>query len=310
MKTNFTILFVCTLLLFSCLREDVSHCPEQIRVYFTFPSYTINSADVDRMHLYVFDHKGYYLGEYRDDYIPHFNADYYMECSDLLPGRYRFITWGGKDEKDYSTTPSSFVVGKTTFDEARLIFEHPENVVSTPLHHLFHADLLATVTSAKVQRFDMPLKQLSNTINIHTVGLPFDTNAYTFNITDNCCIYTFDCSAIPYVHPTVTYTAPCIKDGANQLHASLNILQLAADRHTPQLEIYNQTANTVLYPVGAQSGDLIDLILSAYRFHDFETTHTYDIVLTFTGDESTGFAVAITVNGWQVHNQNEELVEQ
>ena len=306
-------LFVCTLLLSSCVKEDMSKCPEQIRVYFTLPTGVgndaINPADVDRMHLYVFNQNGYYTGEYRDDHIAHFSFDYYIDCSDLKPGKYRFIAWGGKDERYYTTAPASFVKGKTTFNEALLMLEHPGNTVSTTLHHILHSDIPATVvTNQKIQRFDMPLAQLSNTINIHTIGLPALVNSYRFNIADNNCTYKFDSSFAPHSDATFTYTAPCIKDEANQLHATLNVLRLAANRHTPQLQIYNETADKVLYPLGTQSGDLIGLILNAYPQNNFETTHTYDIILTFTGDLATGFIVTITINGWQVHDQNEEVL--
>ena len=297
------------MLFLSCTKEDMSDCLEEIRVYFTFSPQTINPADVDQMHLYVFNRDGYFVAEYRDDNIANFNSDYYMNVSDLLPGDYRFIAWGGKDERHYSTAPTNFVAGKTTFEEALLMLEHPGNIVSTPPHHLFHSSLTATViTTERLLVFYMPLVQLSNTINISTIGLPADANSYTFNITDSNCLYNFDSSFANHNHEAITYTAACVKDNAHQLHSTLNVLRLSADRRTPQLQIYNKTADTVLYPVGEQSGDLIGLILSAYPQNNFETTHTYDIVLTFSGDSTTGFNVNISINGWQVKEDGGELV--
>jgi hypothetical protein len=167
------LLLACTLLLFSCYKEDGANCPKFLRVYFTFSNKELNPANVDRMHLYVFDDKGYFVNDYRDDNIKGFSTDYYIECTGLNPGKYRFIAWGGKDERDYSVTPALFVKGKTTFDEALLMLEHSGNTVSSLPHHIFHAELqTAVVTSQKIQRFYMPLTQLSNTINIRTVGLP------------------------------------------------------------------------------------------------------------------------------------------
>ena len=304
-----------SLLLISCLKEDMSDCPEEIRVYFVFTTRVsgdqINPADVDRMHLYVFDDKGYYLSEYYDNHITNFNADYYIDCSDLLPGNYRFIAWGGKNELYYSTVPVSFVKGKTSFEEALLMLEYSGGIVSSLLPHLFHSELPATVTTASVQRFDMPLAQVSNTINIRTEGLPADANAYTFNIADNNCIYKFDRSFALPSNAMFTYTAPCTKDEKSQLNASLNVLRLAAGRHIPQLQLYNETTGTLLYPVGTQSGDLIGLILSAYPQNNFDTTHIYDIVFTFEAnpDELTGFSVSITINHWKVNDQGNELIE-
>ena len=311
-------MLVCTQLLSACLKEDMSNCPEQIRVYFTFTDihtltgegYPIDPDDVDQMHLYVFSDKGYYLREYRNDRIVKFSNKYYIDCSDLLPGKYRFIAWGGKDENCYSTTPAPFVKNKTNFDEALLILKRAGGNVATP-HHLFHSDLPATVTYAKVQRFYMPLLQLTNTINIRTLGLPDDADNYRFNITDNNDAYTFDGSfATSVSDPTFTYTTPCTKDKAGQLNATLRVLRLAENRHKPQLQIYNETADTLLFPTGSYSNDLIGLIQDAYAENDFDTTHIYDIVIVFgNGDNSTGFTFTIFINGWQVREQDGDLTE-
>jgi len=299
------LLALLALLIASCTKEDTTNCLEEVRVYFTFDASAINPADVDRMHLCVFSRDGYYVGEYRDNHIPNFSTDYYINCSGLPPGDYRFIAWGGKDERYYSTAPAPFTKGETTFDEALIMLEHPEDVVTTLPNHIFHSILPATVVpNQNIQRFYMPLTQLSNTINISTVGLPSDTNAYTFNIKDNNCAYKFDRSFVSHFRGTITYTAPCVKDGAGQLHSTLNVLRLAADRRVPQLQIHNQNTDTLLYPVGEQSGDLIGLILNAYPQNDFDTTHNYDIVFTF----STNFSVTITINGWQVRDQGGEVL--
>ena len=299
----------------------MSNCPEQIRVYFSFATldtYTgegddpINPDDVDRMYLYVFNEKGFYLGEYRDNNIVGFDTDYYIDCSDLLPGKYRFIAWGGKDERFYEKEPYQLIKGKTHFDEALLMLKHHNNIVSNNIHHIFHSDLTATVTNAKVQRFDMPLAQVSNTINIRTVGLSADDYTYSFNIADNNDIYNFDRSfASNILDATFTYTAPCTKDGTRQLHSTLNVLRLAANRQTPQLQIYNETTGTLLYPFGNYSGDLIGMIKSAYPKNDFDKTHLYDIVLVFgdPGHGNTNLSLTIFINGWQVRNQDVDLIE-
>ena len=308
-------MLLCILLLFSCLKENRSGCPRQIRVYFIAPAF-IDPAGVDRMHLYVFDRDGYFVTKFRDDNIAGFSPDYYIDCSGLRPGNYRLIAWGGKDERYYSTSPASLVAGKTTFDEALLMLDHPQNIVTKSPSHIFHSDIAATVVAGNsFQRFDMPLSQLSNTINIYTVGLAADADDYTFNIVDNNCSYGFDRLPVSPPHAGFTYSAPCARDSEMQLRSTLNVLMLSADRRTPQLGIYNEIAGKPLYPAGndtrastatiTQSGDLIGLILAANPHNDFETTHRYDIVLDF----STGLGVAVSVNGWQVRDQNNELAE-
>ena len=318
-KKLIVILIVNTLLMSSCLKENLSNCPEEIRIYFTFntvDSYTgegddpINPDDVDRMHLYVFSDKGYYLGEYRDDNITGFSTEYYIDCSDLMPAKYRFIAWGGKDEDFYSTIPEPFVKGKTSFDDAFLMLNHPGNRISTLVHHIFHSELPATVTTTKVQRFDMPLAQLSNTINIRTVGLQASNNNYRFTITDNNDVYSFDRSFATYNSaPKFSYNAPCTKDASGQLHSTLHVLRLADDRYTPNLQIFNETSDELLYPFGDYSGDLIGLIKSAYPQNDFDKTHTYNIVLMFDGSGDGNLNLTILINGWEVRHQNNNLTE-
>ena len=311
-RIHLTVLFLGALLIASCIKEDLSQCSGDIRVYFSLVSPQSNPSDVDQMHLYVFDDKGLFKGEYRDNRVTPFGSGYYINCSDLPHGNYRFIAWAGKDDNHYGTTPAAFAQGKTTYNEALLVLKHSGGLVTAPPHHIFHSELSAVVTRDKVQRFNMPLAQLTNTINIYTEGLPADDNAYLFNIADDNCAYSFDRSFASHTgHPsgeTFTYTVPCAKEDSQQLNASLRVLRLAQNRRIPQLEIYNKTQGKRLYPVGDQSGDLIGLILRAYS-PNFETTHTYDIILHFTGDDATGFKVDVTVNGWKVKEQGGELID-
>ena len=303
-------LIVCTLPLASCIKEDLSDCIKEARIYFSYAPQTINPADVDRMHLYVFSQNGLFVGDYRDNQINGFSSDYFIDISDLPSASYRFIAWGGKDEQYYATTPTLFVKGQTTFDEALLMLKHSGNTISTLVPHIFHANLSATILNIPTpQYFYMPLSQLSNTINIHTVGLPAQTDAFTFRITDNNGAYKFDSSFAPQIHEPFTYSALCTTDNEDQLHATLHVLRLAANRRTAQMQLYNETTGTLLFPAGSQSGDLIGLILSATPNVNFDTTHTYDIVLTFTGDGTTGFDVSVSVNGWMVQDEENNLIE-
>jgi hypothetical protein len=271
------------------------------------------------MNLFVFDQKGYYLCEYRDERIIGFSPEeYYIDCSDLLPGKYRFIAWAGKDENFYTVEPDVFEKGKTRFEDALLMLKHQGNVVSEEIElirHLFHSELPATVTNEKVQRFTMPLKQQTNTINIRTEMLPATADIFSFNIIDNNSDYTFEGSFANAVSDkTFTYTAPCTKDGADQLHSTLNVMRLSADRNTPQLQIFNKTTGEVFYPHGIYSGDLIDLILKANPKNDFEATHIYNIVLRFENgfnpEDPTNSSVTIYINHWKVpQEQDNDLVE-
>ena len=321
-KLRLTTVGCAMLLLSSCLKEDMKNCPEQIRVYFDVSTPArgtkIEPEDVDRMNLFVFNHKGYYLCEYRDERIIGFTPEeYYIDCSDLLPGKYHFIAWAGKDEQFYTIEPDTFERGKTRFEDALLMLEYRNNVVSQetePIHHLFHSELPATVTNEKVQRFTMPLKQQTNTINIRTELLPATADVFSFNIIDNNSDYTFEGAFANAVSDkTFTYTAPCTKDGADQLRSTLNVMRLSAERRTPKLQILNKTTGKLLYPHGIYSGDLVDLILKANPENDFDATHIYDIVLRFENgfepEDPANISITIEINGWVVRGQDDNLVE-
>ena len=314
------ILLVHGLLVTSCLKENLSDCPEEIRVYFDISTRTgddIDPTNVDRMDFYVFDHKGKYLCEYIDPEIHHFDPDYYIDCSDLLPGKYRFVAWGGMDREFYSTEPVLFEKGKTTFNEALLMLNHSDEIVSKPVHHLFHSDLPVTVSTSRIQHFLMPLTQQTNTIEIRTLGFRTESERnYIFVIEDNDCTYQFDavfakCSQKKFnlseEPDNFKYETTCIKDASKQLHATLNVVRLAYNRHRPQLRLYDQTADVILYPAGGQSGDLIDLIIRAIPDNNFDTTNHYEIVLTFT-DSGEGYPtrlpVTIHINGWELKEES------
>ena len=311
-RIKITTLILCLLLVASCIKEDMIDCPGDVRVYFSLISSQSNPAEVDRMHLYVFDDKGLFKGEYRDNRVSSFNAQYYIDCSTLMPGNYRFVAWAGKDDNHYGTSPAPFEKEKTTYNEALLALKHSGGLVTAPPHHIFHSERTAAVTREKVQRISMPLAQLTNTVNVRTEGLPSDDNAYLLNIADNNCAYSFDRSFASHAShsadETFTYTTSCTKDDAKQLKASLRVLRLSENRRIPKIEIYNKTQGKRLYPVDDQSGDLIGLILKAYS-PNFETSHTYDILLRFTGDDATGFKVKVIINGWEINEEGGELID-
>ena len=317
--STFGLLF-CALTFSTCLKESFYDCPESIRVYFSFDNRTgeDQSKNIDQMNLYVFDSNGFFLYEYRDNSV-NFNNEYYIDCSDLYPGKFRFIAWAGKNENSYTTNPEIFVRNKTTFQEAFLMLNHTNDdyvYVSEVIHPLFYSVLPATVTKIKEQYFEMPLELMTNTINISTIGLPSDNNEYLFEIDDDDDSYQFDgsigSSEMKGLNGgEVRYVSPCRKNEMNQIRSSINILRLSMNRNSPQMQIYNKATGDPLYPYNGQTCSLIDLIKRANPDIDFENTYTYDIVLNFGGgsggDGNDG--LSITINGWEVREQEDNLYD-
>ena len=306
------LLLAFVLLLAACTKDDYAQCPGEVKIFFSLLSSESNPLEVDQMHLYIFNNCGTYLREYRDNAISRFDAQYFLDCPNLAPGSYRFVAWAGKENGCYATTPAPFIPGKTTYKEALLLLKHAGGVVESPMHHLFHSELQVAVTNQKDQRFTMPLTQLTNTIRVRIEGLPLENNTYILRIADNNCAYTFDRSfALHEGHPsgeTITYTTHCTQDDSGHLNATLRVMRLMGSRRIPQLAIVNQADGKLLFPLDDQSGDLIEMILEAYT-PNFDTTHTYDIVLRFFEDDSTGLKVTVSINGWDVQSEENELID-
>jgi len=302
----------------ACLKESFYDCPESIRVYFNFDNRSgeDQSKHIDRMNLYVFDRYGFFLYEYRDDAVE-FSSDYYIDCSNLYPGSFRFIAWAGKDEDSYATQPGTFVRYKTTYKEAFLMLNQMDDLITDVIHPLFYSAIPATVTKTREQYFEMPLEIMTNTINIHTIGLPDDNNEYAFEIGDINSSYMFDgslnLSNDLKTSESFKYVSPCDKDEKSQLYSTINILRLSINRYSPQLQIYDQTTGRSLYPANeGQTSNLIDLIRRANPNNDFEKTHTYDIVLNFGETDPTNpddNGLIITINGWEIREQDNNLYD-
>ncbi len=281
----------------SCIKEDASDCPTGLKVYFEYDLATyartgVNPSEVDRIDLFIFDDGGIFRGVWTDK-MPQLAPGYYMELPMPQAGGYRFIAWGNL-QGSYTTSPTTFVIGQTTFSEVLLCLTHLSGEVSGGVPPLFHADKTELLSNAHEQKVYMPLVQAYNTINLTTEGLNPDSDTYRLSITDNNGNYKFDYSFAD--DSNFTYYTPCTKDNNGQLLATLNILKLAADRH-PVFEIYNVTQSRALYRV-----DLVTL-LNKIEGVDYGNVHTYDIHLEFTGTEE----VVITINGWKVTEDDVRL---
>ena len=287
------LLLLLPLLFASCMREDLSDCPTGIRIYFTYESVSAdkhsNPAEVEKIDLFVFDAQGAFHSVWTDNH-PIFSPDYYMTITDLPVGDYRFVAWAGLRDS-YSIHPANLITKQTPFNDVQLIIDHISTGIENNFEHfpIFHAVKKDYVHyKPRIQRIDLPLKQVYNTINLTTEGLPLNGDIYRLALYDHWDgRYKFD-GSFAAVHD-VTFATPCGKDAQGQLLASLRILRLTANRH-PLLVIYNVMQQREFYQM-----DLIALLRQIGNLN-FETTHTYNIHIKF----STGMKTTITINGWNV----------
>lgn len=277
-----------TVLLTGCIKEDLSKCPTGIKVYFTYlTTYAgskIDPVEVNRMNLYLFDSEGI-LRTVVCDENPNISPEYYLTVNNLPAGEYRFVAWGNL-RGCFSAYPADFSIGETTFEQALLLFDHTE-VASLIEEPLFFAYLSAEqVTTAREQRFYMPIAEQTNTIRLTTEGLPLNDDSYCFTVTDNNGRYKFDNSYA--LDNYFTYPAPCDKDEQGQPATSLNVLKLAAGRQV-KIELYNETAAISCY-----TANLIELLDA--RGVDYALQNDFDIHLIFRTD----MKVDVSIDNWLI----------
>ncbi len=290
----YLILLFLPLLITGCIKEDLSDCPNGLRVYFSYES-SLNPAEVDRMNLYVFDNKGIFVGTWYDE-TPQLSSSYFMTVPNLSAGDYRFVAWGSVRDC-YSITPASFVPGQTTLSEALLYFSRPaDNIVTTAPRPLFFATKDATVLPAQEQTVTLPLVQNHNKINLTTEGISSSGDLFRLVITDNNGKYNFDNSFA--TDANFHYTTLCNQDANGQPAGTLTVLRIASYRH-PIIEIYNDTKGRLIY-----SADLVTL-LNATPGINYETMHEFNIHISFNADLSTD----VSVNGWQVTDDGESILK-
>lgn len=294
-----TALFV---LLQSCVGEDNSGCaPGSIKVYFsyltTYGQWLVDPAEVNRVHLFVFDENGVFVGEWTDR-NPEMSLTYYMELP-LPYGTYQFVCWAGMDES-YTLTPDPLVKKQTRMDDCLLSLNRFDlNTVAHTPNHLFYGLLPEGVVNKPQCSFTIELKKMTNTINVTTEGLENTENDYHLTIDDKNGDYDFNASLAS--NAALQYITPCLKDGQGQPYASLRVLVLDENRPSPVLTLKNTTLNKNVF-----SANLIDLILKLRKQAmtvDFDNIHTYHIHLRF----AAGIGVIVTVNGWELSTSQAEL---
>ncbi|MDR2586420.1 MAG: FimB/Mfa2 family fimbrial subunit [Prevotellaceae bacterium] len=288
-------LFLLPLLFSSCIKDELSDCPSELRIYFACdPAISggggIDLEDLEKIWLFIFDADGLFY-EKQNDYQYFAKRESYMTVMGLPAEDFCFIAWAGK-EADYSTLPLDFTVGQTTLEEAQWVLSRISNNIYEDWEHppLFYTEKRERVLpySNGIQRIDMLLTPLHNVILLTTEGLPASEETYRFVIFDYWNgKYRFDSSFTPVGE--VTYSTPCNKDSDSQLFASLRTLNIHSNRE-PVLEIVNVTQQQRLY-----RANLIAL-LNKIEAIDLQTTFTYHIHIIF----STDMTASLLINGWQV----------
>ncbi|MCD8103366.1 MAG: FimB/Mfa2 family fimbrial subunit [Alistipes sp.] len=307
----------------SCVRDSLDDCPPDIgpgtelpgtdpgnpgptdgipvRLYVDFASKLFTrtpAAEVSAMHVFVFDHDGYYLTTLTDP-APLIGGDYRMDVP-LDPGDYEFIGWTNIGAS-YAVSHADPQPGVTTVEDLYIELDILEgDTVRQIPDHLHHGITRSPSVAADTGwEYVMEIDRYTYTVNILTEGLSPGDDGYRFIIADRngrLSIYNEDIS-----ERTLYYVADCDKDPAGQLSASLRVLRLLEDHLDSRVSIENRETGEVLF-----SDSLIGRLLSLRDIGetvDFGTRFEYTIKLVFDRD----VLVAISVNDWVVWEDGYEI---
>ncbi len=280
-----------------CIKDDLSDCPTELKVYITYEPVTyartgVDPLEVKKIDLFLFDADGIFQGVWVDQ-SPMIGDDYFITLPNQPEGKYRFVAWGCISGK-YSTNQSDFVIGETTFDEAFLELARPSDQVSGGVQPLFYADKSERLLGVGREEVHMTIRQDYNTINLTTEGLLDNGSAYRLAIYDNNGKYKFDSSFAECNE--FAYFTTCERDAAAQLQASVNVLRLASDREVI-FEVADVITGTILF-----RADLIKLINAAQEVN-FDLVHVFDVHLKF------GLNISVSINGWEVVDNGEFILK-
>ncbi len=302
-------LIACLLSVVSCIREDVSACPQDTyRLQFRFSredTRALREGELRVANIYVFDRNDRFVAQ-QEIASPAIGKVYTADFT-LDAGNYSFAVWVNRVDP-YSITPNTgeFPAIRPTKREAEMCLNLSADrcVRSILPTQLYGSLVFESIPGKGDQLLTVPLVENTNIINLTVRGLAPTAHVYTCTIADNNGNYYFDNTFAPCEE--FLYTATAHFDDSDALKGSLTVLRLAESHH-PKLALRDLTAGEMVYPCRpGQTDDLIEMILNAYANGpriDFDRTHVYDIIISF----DTNMAVSVTVNGWELTPDEQEL---
>lgn len=312
----FTITLLLMFIIQSCVKDDLSDCLKETRVYFSYRPVTYASADVIRegiypadiirMNLFIFDENGKFVKEIIDE-SPTMSLDYYITIPDLKSGKYRFVAWGNLEDQ-YDISSDELIPGKTSIEELQVhlscIADKTVNESLVPLFYATHTDKSLEVNAMVSQKFQLDMVQNTHLINVSVVGVEKDelnVNTYRSEIYDNNDKFKFDNDFVQ--SDFFTYTTHCTREQINEtLSSSLTIMRLADDRKPMLRVINNQTGDCLV------EDNLVELLLTLRAFGvkvDFNYQHEFNIKYVLDAESPT--TITIYINGWKLVKEDGEL---
>lgn len=300
--------------------EDESDCIMDIslKFHFTKEGQECFSAEIPSISVFVFDEQDRFIGRWDENDNTKFHADYTMALP-ILPGKYRFVVWGGlKSENFYLTAPErpfgemvEPVSGETTRDQMLLrlrcrtaaVGEETKNYVDFKENSQYYGESELQVLTHKSKAVTIDLIKNTTQINLTLKGLSEETTrsgafshivsimespngGYDFSnrLEQSSTLYTYiQHEVMELEEGTQTSSFQTLKMQFNNGH---------------YLTIHNQQTDEVIYRVDILE-DYIRKVEAYSTQQAVDATDRFDIVIDMQNVGSLG--VRVTVNGWRVN---------
>lgn len=266
---------------------------------------------VENVDMYVFSESdGKYVDGYKQLYNTASGTEFFFN---LAPGKYRFVTWvNHEDPYKVSYSHEQCLSKGLTYREMMLYFESgSDKTVRNNMPDLLFGHITdAEVEIAQNEYFVVEAIPYTNIINLTAEGLPETAGNYTLSVIDDNSHYTFDNNYMPEditKERMFTYVRAFAADSHDKYAASMKLLRLTdpelyTDKMNPVIRITDLSTSNVVY-----EKDLIHIIKTSYSNNsqvlDFDKESVFNIALQF----DMNMEATISVNGWNIINQPEEL---
>ncbi|MDR0506425.1 MAG: FimB/Mfa2 family fimbrial subunit [Dysgonamonadaceae bacterium] len=286
----------------SCIKEDISGCPANLFVMFSYDESAEKNWSMDEWNkttIFVFDENEHLISFWSPEEAPELNKKYAADFN-LPAGKYNFVAWSNLsspylllpdlERETYTKMPKTKAMVAMDITSDSTV---DETVMKLPL--LLYGHNNAELEPLSNNLIVIPLTQNTNRLSITIAGLPRTDDQYRFTVVDNNNVYSFDNQIMP--SNKFAYTVDAVYPAnSDELYAKIDILKLDANR-SPALTVVNVTTNEQIFPTPYWTdNNIVSLITSIYSSNDFSKKHNYDIRITI--DPNNGENIQISINGW------------
>ncbi len=290
------VLFI-LLLMAGCIHEDRSGClPVQLSFIHTTPcgNGVAYPADIDSLHIYVFDKKGIFVKDY---IFSNIQLSQKYTCEILVPsGPNTLVAWLGKGNLS-QTNPTNFVPGSTTLSEASLSLHKgycPSTATTDSVLVCKGALYFGSTQAEPGTAHQVQLTKNTTGIHVSASGLQ-PQGTYRLTITGDDDYFNFDNTftspgKLNYIQPLLCDTKGCAQAGAH-------IINPEWGTHPLLIVTDEATGHELL------RSDLVELITERMPEVNFECIHEFDIDIEFSKDLS----FSVNINGWGMNDEEDDL---